>query len=1057
MPTHLTVSCSAPLRRASARRWLRARSRESPVLVLGNTLEAAQDLIRSAASEGHLGWRASTLGRLSVELAAPVLIDQGLVPATALAVEAVCARVIVLDPEHLGPYSAVKDRPGLPRAVARTLQELRLAGLESESFPPDLRTMGAAFDDALRRAGLADRAAVLSAASSSAGRWRLPFDALLLLDVPVHDALTTVLLASLKQELEDVLAVTPRGDDRTLANLEGALAVEAEEVSPEPASGLERLQLRLFSEREDEVIEEPDESVELMSAPGESRECVEIVRRVLDAAAEGVPFDQMAVILRSPGEYRGRLLEAFRRAQIPVWCARGARRPDPAGRAFLALLGCREEGLSARGFAEYLSLGQAPLEPVPTTFRRAEDELLATTLEEGGAGDPPENDGLPSPRRWESLMVDAAVIGGLDRWQRRLTGLSNQLRTQRAALVREEPDSPQVDGLARREAEIDALSSFALPLLEALDGLPTVASWGAWTRSLSDLARLSLRAPDRVVSLLAELRPMEGVGEVTLAEVLLVLRPRLRDLVEPEGTRRAGRVFVSGIDEARGMAFEVIFAPGLTERVFPRKLTEDPILLDRERHALEAGLTVREDRVAAERAALHMTVGAARARITLSWSRLDEEKARPRLPSFYGLEVIRATRGALPGFDELMEQAGHAGSARLAWPAPDDPRNAIDDAEHDLAVLRELITGSAVERRGAARYLMEVNPHLARALRARGRRWGVTGRFTEADGLVNPREEAMEALQGHQLTARSFSATALQKFAACPYSFLLNTVMRLTPREVPVHVEEIDALSRGALIHDVQYEFMDQLRAEGALPLTGDDLTALWERMEPVRRRIVARFEDELSPAIQRVWEDAMSEIRADLRAWVRIMAENPEWVPDRFELAFGLPRRESMDRDSRADPVGLDCGINLRGAIDLVERGPGGIRVTDYKTGKNRVKQDFVVDGGQTLQPLLYALAAERLFPDDPVVASRLWFCTARGGFEERSLVLDREARSAATVVARTVGDALESGFLPAAPREGACRWCDYRSVCGPHEERRTDGKPRAQVAPLLQLREQP
>ena len=36
------------------------------------------------------------------------------------------------------------------------------------------------------------------------------------------------------------------------------------------------------------------------------------------------------------------------------------RRPDPAGRAFYVLLRCAAEGLSARRFAEYLSLGQVP-------------------------------------------------------------------------------------------------------------------------------------------------------------------------------------------------------------------------------------------------------------------------------------------------------------------------------------------------------------------------------------------------------------------------------------------------------------------------------------------------------------------------------------------------------------------------------------------------------------------------------------------------------------------------------------------------------------------------
>jgi ATP-dependent helicase/nuclease subunit B len=63
---------------------------------------------------------------------------------------------------------------------------------------------------------------------------------------------------------------------------------------------------------------------------------------------------------RSPEDYRAHLREAFARADIPVHFARGAVRPDPAGRAFFALLECAAEGLSARKFAEYLSLGQVP-------------------------------------------------------------------------------------------------------------------------------------------------------------------------------------------------------------------------------------------------------------------------------------------------------------------------------------------------------------------------------------------------------------------------------------------------------------------------------------------------------------------------------------------------------------------------------------------------------------------------------------------------------------------------------------------------------------------------
>jgi ATP-dependent helicase/nuclease subunit B len=105
-----------------------------------------------------------------------------------------------------------------------------------------------------------------------------------------------------------------------------------------------------------------DDTVLLFSAPGEGREAVEVARRLLDEAARGVPFDDMAVLVRAPHTYLSLLEHALDRAGIPAWYHRGTRRPDPAGRALLALMTCAEEGLSARRFAEYVSLGQVPEE-----------------------------------------------------------------------------------------------------------------------------------------------------------------------------------------------------------------------------------------------------------------------------------------------------------------------------------------------------------------------------------------------------------------------------------------------------------------------------------------------------------------------------------------------------------------------------------------------------------------------------------------------------------------------------------------------------------------------
>ena len=54
-------------------------------------------------------------------------------------------------------------------------------------------------------------------------------------------------------------------------------------------------------------------------------------------------------------------------------------------------------------------------------------------------------------------------------------------------------------------------------------------------------------------------------------------------------------------------------------------------------------------------------------------------------------------------------------------------------------------------------------------------------------------------------------------------------------------------------------------------------------------------------------------------------------------------------------------------------------------------------------------------------------------------------------------IDDDLAAGFLPAAPRDGACRYCDYRIVCGPYEEIRLRRKDQGRLARLRLLRGTP
>src|SRR5262249_5837181 len=147
--------------------------------------------------------------------------------------------------------------------------------------------------------------------------------------------------------------------------------------------------------------------------------------------------------------------------------------------------------------------------------------------------------------------------------------------------------------------------------------------------------------------------------------VTAVLSERLLEVGAPPSGQRYGKVFVGPVEAARGMSFYAAFVPGLAERLFPRKIVEEPIILDRFRSKLSGDLTTNVQRVARERQALALAVGAAERRLYLSYPRVDLEQARPRVPSFYALEAIRAAEGHLPNFAELDQRAEAESSARI--------------------------------------------------------------------------------------------------------------------------------------------------------------------------------------------------------------------------------------------------------------------------------------------------------------------------------------------------------------------------------------------------------
>ena len=532
---------------------------------------------------------------------------------------------------------------------------------------------------------------------------------------------------------------------------------------------------------------------------------------------------------------------------------------------------------------------------------------------------------------------------------------------------------------------------------------------------------------------------MSDIGPVGLAQVLLVIGPRLTSLTAAPKESRYGKVWVGAIEEARGMAFRCVFVPGVNEGLFPRPPAEDPLLLEAQRESLGVELRAEDTEL------LRIAAACATEQFTLSFSRLDLLTGRERVPSFYAFAVHRAAGGPEIDVREFEARARSATRTRIGWPAPPDPADAIDDAEFDLATLAPLVKGSG-------EYLKSLPGRAVASLRARWMRWHKP--WKPADGLL-VEEIGSDALKPYRLTERAWSPSVLQQYARCPYRFALRGIFGLRPADRPTGIQRMDPADRGNLYHAVQFELLRDLTAAGLVPVTERNLAAALERLDAILQAEAEHAEAELAPAIPQIWRAEVQSIRADLRGWLQQKALfDADWTPEFNELSFGLKSPAGRDPRSRKEAVTVGGGYQLQGSIDLVERHASGmVRVVDHKTGRIPEPRPEIVGRGEVLQPTLYALAAEEML-GEPVAIGRLYYSTIAQNYTAIDVPLHDWTRRRAQHVLEVIDEAIVNGILPAAPREDGCKNCEYLPVCGPYEEERVREKSQAELKGLKELR---
>ncbi|MBN2371824.1 MAG: exodeoxyribonuclease V subunit gamma [Vicinamibacteria bacterium] len=953
--------------------------------------------------------------------------------------------------------------PWTPAALAleRTLSQIRRHGIDPASFRSAARHAGATAEDEARLRLLADayrsyhdaidgrfadeRTILIAACQCLSESVFLARSEILLFDEPEIDPSEAEFIDALARRfsVRRIECVLPRGlaEESFVAWAERSriVSIAASETLLSPLDrdsesmhgGLCRLRDRLFEAPAGSPIQ--DESVELLSAAGETAEACAIVRRLLQEAARGVPLEDMAILLPCPETYASIFTDLLERLGVPHRLHPSL--PLAAGRiarSLQLLLRCR--GLERAAVLEFLNFA-----PVPFS------ELLGEGV-------------IPRPALWDAISRRAGIVSDLPRWIIGLRSFAEERREKAGA------DQAWREARLRDAAEAETLLRVVELLSATLDALDGEATWPEWSERLSQSLRQWIdrgRAPDesrerqKVLSLIGELADLGLWEERTgRSDVESVLDSMFRSERLPLEPRAEGAVHVGAFDALAGVPFRVVAIPGLVEGGFPGVLRPDPFLLDRERVTIaerlrrsatatrrsegsaqlslfdEAGmrsdrrsvafdlpiLPTTQDRLLVTRRAFHRAARQATERLILSYPRADPRTGRERLPSLFFVAAASTLAGRpLPG-EQLARFVSEDALSDVSV------SDALDRSERDRIRIRA--EGPAAIRRIAAGCV-----HFRRSRRAAIHRWkpGVT----PFDGwIAAPMAESVAALLDPTLGGEPVSASSLAIFARCGFQYLLRHLLRLEPPPEPAERRRIDPLERGRLFHEVAERFLRERRDRGELPLR--DGPALRPRLRELADFALDRLVVFQPPRFTLLWERERERFKRGLEDWLARELIAPDAVPVFFEVSFGLGLAPDASEPHLAEPLAVALGddrtLHVRGRIDRIDRRSDGSYVLhDYKTGR-APRDGELLRGGQQLQIPFYVLAAARILPEAVIADAYLDFIDGgrRVSFDPRSVLTGRFP-----ALMREMADAMRDGLFLQEP--AACERCDFQIVCGP------------------------
>jgi ATP-dependent helicase/nuclease subunit B len=776
---------------------------------------------------------------------------------------------------------------------------------------------------------------------------------------------------------------------------------------------------------------------------GVEEELATVCREILTLVeVNGYRVDEIGVVARTLEPYQARLQSVFDHHLVPFTSTAGR----PVAREPLVKTLLRLASLPLHDFDRV-----AMLDVITSPFYHAQGvDSARVNLR---------------PDIWRSLVYTLGITKGEAEWRRLAAPASSSILRE----AESEPDEDDQTMRGTREtSQLTYLWELVSRLIHDCLALPVRGSIGTLTDAFLTLVESHVHVPglfdapssvspqsadltkvgSLIRSALDRLRELDPLGGDLSWEKWVELFRRVLDetSIPIEEARHQG-IQVLDAMTARGRTVRALFILGMNEKIFPRYVREDPFLRDRQRVVLESTLGYKIDEKLAgheeELLLFELLSRSATNRLYLSYQRADET-GRVMAPSSFIAMAMRDPR--FVGKPEetvprrLTQRISEQPSIQDLLPAEElalgcllqgyDTRLVFDALGRDWPLFEQgLATLKTIERE---------SPEL--------------GPF---DGMVGAQTSVSQVA-----AERSFSPTALERYATCPFQYFAGKILRLEPVRRLQH-DHLPPLTLGTLVHEslrLSYERLVLLQWPDNL---------LTEAM--VQSTVHAAVTDTFAAHAASqgtghalLWILAREQVTELVTATVA--SDQAEYLATGFRpVAFEAAAQGILLLESDASSMSL----KIYGTLDRVDyrAEPPALRIVDYKFKQGNeitaVDRNLALSAvrGFRLQPPLYARMTLPLLPAPTDVqllflAPQWKQAISRSTFDAGLWTGHTGDMIRQTLSTLIQGIARREFFiLP----DGYCDYCEFSGACRRHDAMawwRSYRSPQARV--LRKLRKQ-